>query len=347
MGEVEQSPGIDKQRKIEPEIFDSRSIGIATTTFYKQWTPLEEGQTRRDDDVDGIRGDLALATIAESARKGFQIVVVDAPVSSPAFKDRLSSLAKQNKDIHIFEETEKGMSPGRRQAFKEVRALDGVKVVAWTEPEKISVVRDCLPQAAAQILSGEADIVVPKRDDDALSTYPDYQAEWEKKANKKYNKILKEHGLLPEDAEELDVWFGPRFIKNDPEVLKLFLHPWEIGWHKDENLKKTLDPELWPNATFLPVVAALWRDKQLDRPPSVVSVPVRYTHPPEQARNEQDSPAMQAKREQQYNNIVGNSDEEDVPEEERVIGAVPALIQALEFDKDSGNNLYSLPRVDT
>jgi hypothetical protein len=316
---------IDRVGKIEEERFDPRSVGIATTTFYKNWRPVSEGQIRQVNDIDGIRGDLALATIAESVRKGFQVVVVDAPVSSDAFKNRLSGLAQENPDLHVFQETEKGMSPGRRQAFREVSALQGVKAIVWTEPEKVSIARDCLPMAVTPILEGRADIVVPTRDEAALATYPDYQAEWEKRANAKFNKILKEYSLLPEEAEDLDVWFGPRIIKNDPEVTKLFLHPWEIGWHNDPEFAKKYDPELWPNATFLPVVAALWRDKHLSRPPSAVGLPVHYRHPDEQTKSEQDNDVMRAKREQQFENIID---------------AEEALILVFEHDVSSGRNLY-------
>jgi hypothetical protein len=289
----------------------ARQIGIATATFYPGWKPLPEGATRSKEDVAGLRGDLAIQMIARAKEQGFQIGVVDGGSS-----DEFKTVLEDRFGVVTSEERQRGMSPSRRQAFTEVSSMEDVKVVAWTEPEKISVV-DNLIKAAKPILEGEADVVVPRRDTEAFATYPDYQADWENRANHDYNSLLKEAGLLPDDAEEIDAWFGVRLMKNDPDIIKIFTHPWELDQSEQKYDNGKMDPELWPNAIFLPVVAVLWRDKALGQSPRVVSVPVDYRHPAEQTAMEQNSPAFEAKREQQYNNIIG---------------ATEALVQVLEHD---------------
>jgi len=166
--------------------------------------------------VDKIRGDLALASLNEAERKGFQILVVDGG-SSSAFVDHL-----HEGEVQCKSQEEPGMSASRRQAIQQGSSLEGVEAVAWVEPEKVSFVRDCLSVAAAPILDGSADMVIPKRDKESWNTYPSYQADHEKRANRHWNSILRKSGILPEGVEDLDVWFGPRIFKNDSEILGLF-----------------------------------------------------------------------------------------------------------------------------
>ena len=139
--------------------------------------------------------------------------------SSEAFKAELAGMK-----ISLLPELERGMSSGRQQAFAETAKLEGVKVICWIEPEKVSVIRDCLPEAVLPILNDEADIVVPKRIDSSFEKYPEYQVKYEQKANRLWNDILRARGLLAEDSEDLDVWFGPKFFINNPELVKLFPH---------------------------------------------------------------------------------------------------------------------------
>ena len=155
------------EREIDP-----KSIALVTTTFYPKWSP--EGEVS----VDKVRGDLNIEMLEEAKRKGYQTIVVDGG-SSSEFIDRL-----QKEGVAPIHETEHSMSGSRRQAFNEGSTLEGVKVIAWTEPEKVSIARDCLPDAVQPILDGRADIVIPKRDEEAFKTYPPYQVEYEQKARK-------------------------------------------------------------------------------------------------------------------------------------------------------------------
>lgn len=276
----------------KPEIaVDPHSIVLATTTFYPQWYP---GIRISDDNgVDKVRGDLALKMIKEAEFKGFQVVVVDG-ANNQEFKNELSALG-----VVPLSELERGMSASRRQAFKEASQRDGAKVICWAEPEKVSVARDCLPEAILPILKGEADIVVPKRDETLFKEYyPDYQVEYERKSNKLANSLLRSNGLLAATSEDLDLWFGPKFFRNDPEILELFLQRYEMPKRPGMKLDQITDPSLWPNAVFFPIIAALHKKLK------VVSVDVLYVHPSEQTQIEADSDEFRRKRDIQYKNII-------------------------------------------
>jgi hypothetical protein len=289
----ESSPGAELS--LSPEInIDPKSLAVVTTTFYPKWYP---GERQKDDRiVDKVRGDLALQMLREANLKGFQTVVVDGANNQP-FKEALVQIGVTPK-----EETERGMSGSRRQGFREASQLPDVKVICWAEPEKVSITRDCLPQAVIPILKGEADIVVPKRTKEGMATLPDYQAEFETESNRLWNLRLRKEGLLQEDVEDLDVWFGPRFFKNDPEIFKLFTDKYEFEKtdldEKGLKYQKIINPESYPNATFFPVVAALNKGYK------VVSVEVPYRHPAEQTAIEQDSAEFRRKRQVQQRSIL-------------------------------------------
>lgn len=314
------------RRTKELECVDPHAIAFATATFYKNWHPISNVTSRDPLDIDGIRGDLALKTLRAAKLNGFQIAVVDGG-SSEAFKNALSTTLGQEPS----NEKQKGMSPSRRQVFTEASGLAGVKIIAWVEPEKVAMANgNNLQNAALPILKGDADVVIPKRDAFAFLTYPEYQVSWEQQANNDFNKLLKDNGLLPQDAEDLDVWFGPRLFKNDPEVLKLFLHQWERDDTHPNQRDAKMDPEHWAGAIFLPVVAKLYQDKLDGNSPRVISFPVNYTHPEEQTRTEKDSPVFTAKREQQSINILD---------------ATAALVQIFTYDAKQKKPLYRPKKI--
>lgn len=275
--------------KTRERVIKGHEIGVATATFYPTWEKISNVSS--DASVDQVRGDLALETIHAAIENGYQLAVVDGG-SSPDFIEMLGLMG-----VTVEAERERGMSASRRQAFEIVQGMDGVEVICWTEPEKLAIARDCIDEAAKPILDGVADIVVPKRGAEAFATYPDYQVEFEMTSNHLWNDILKRHHLLLEDAEELDAWIGPRLFKNDPEVVDLFMGKYEYVSDIQSGLKKDA-PELWPNAIFLPLVAALHKGYR------VMSVDVPYRHPASQTANEQDSKTFRAKRAIQQENIL-------------------------------------------
>lgn len=249
-------------------------IGIATATLYPTWA---EGAVRNAS-VDQVRGDLALELIDEANKKGFQIVVVDGG-SSEAFEQ-----AVRERTSNAFRQLEPGMSAGRRQALTAASSLTGVKVICWTEPEKVSIVRDCLEIAAIPLMSSEADIVVPSRDAASFATYPDYQAEFEIGVDRDWNDILRSHKLLKQDDPDLDACIGPRLMRNDVRLLSYFLNRYRYKNISDNRL------ELWPNALFSPLIHAM-KDGV-----NIVGVPVPYRHPESQTKYEQDNNGFRDKR---------------------------------------------------
>ncbi len=317
---IEHEPALaalDRPR-IETELVNPHTIAFATATFYKKWQPLAVGAIRDEADVDGIRGDLALKTLAAARLNRFQIAVVDGG-SSEAFREALTeTIGKPPSD-----EQQRGMSQSRRQVFGEASELKGIKVIAWVEPEKVTMATgENLQRAALPILQGHADVVVPKRDEFAFITYPYYQTNWEQESNREFNAKLKENGLLPQDAEELDMWFGPRLFRNEPEVLKLFMHQWEKDATHSNKEDKEMNPDLWAGAIFLPVIGQLYKDKLDLKPPRVASVTMDYVHPDEQTRTEQNNDKFRAKRELQSCNILH---------------AATALIEVFNYDSTHGS----------
>lgn len=265
-------------------------IAVVTSTFYPTWTDIQS--TSGSPSTDQVRGVLALQTIQAAIEQGFQISVVDAG-SSPEFKDRLRALKAQ---VGFVED--KSMSEQRRQAIKTASGFEGCDVIAWIEPEKVSMITDCLSYAVRPILEGTADIVIPKRNEASLATYPEYQLEFERKGNREWNAIIKKYGLRGNDEEDLDVWFGPKFFKNTPDLVALFMEKYQFNPRDGSKLDQLVEPELWPNAVFLPVIAAINGGFK------VASVDVPYSHPAEQVANEVDDKIFRRKRDVQRKSII-------------------------------------------
>jgi len=270
-------------------LFNPRSIGIVTGTFYPTWY---EGDVKGAVSTDKLRGDLALQTFESAKKQNFQLVVIDGG-SSEAFKKAL----EQN---NVYFETQKqkgGYSPARRQGIERAETLQGVKVIAQTEPEKIHIVSDCVQLASLPILKNEADIVVLKRNEETFLTYPKFQVQQEQKANKLYNAILRAHGLLKDNDPDLDFWFGQRFFSNKPQVRELFKTIYQ--YRKDNTaLDKKINVEMYSNIQFFPIVEALRRGLR------VKSVLVPYRHPQIQTSFEEGNPDFDTKRLTQRRTVV-------------------------------------------
>ncbi|OGK43726.1 hypothetical protein A2957_00375 [Candidatus Roizmanbacteria bacterium RIFCSPLOWO2_01_FULL_38_11] len=279
------------------EVLHPDSIAIFTTTYYPEWYPGKL-QDHREGNVDKIRGDLAIQTVMAARQKGHQLVIIDGGSSA----DFCQMLTDQG--ITPSPERERGMSASRRQGMSEATNLQGAEILCWVEPEKLSFVTGCLPIAAQPIAQGEADIVIPQRDEAAFGTYPDYQVVYEQRANRAWNKLLRIAGLRSDKDNDLDAWFGPRVLRNAPEVVECFLGkyevrpPEEIGEISETSARRYVKPELWPNSTFLPIITALHKGLR------VVGQQVPYRHPAEQTQSEQDSPAFIEKRKLQYFDIL-------------------------------------------
>lgn len=266
---------IETGRKHNPEteFFKPESIAVVLTTFYPQWY---KGELKSISDTDKVRGDLALQTIAGGTEKGYSIVVGDAE-SSPEFITELGRIP----DITFFKREEVARGVGRRQGYLKAKQIDGIKGILRVEAEKVSVVSKLTSRIMGPILRGEADIVVPMRNDDIWRlTHPAYMRASEIRANKKYNDILHIVGLLSQDVS-LEWFFGPVAFANKPEILDLFLEKYEFTSFSKYEAGISLSPEDWSNSMLFPVVKALYLGLK------VISVEIPFEYPSTQRQNEE------------------------------------------------------------
>lgn len=254
--------------------FVPREIALATSTYYPRWY---KGKLRSLKNTDKVRGDLALEFIKQAKALGYRVVVVDGK-SSRSFCLELRRFS----DIKVINRRSPQRSPARREAITIASKISGVKVIVLTEPEKISLVKDCLPLVIEPVIKNHADIVVPKRDEVLFrSTHPLYMYESEVEANKVYNQILKSHGLLNDKAEDLDMFFGPKVLRNDKKIIALFMRRFYNPIGDTLFSKAYFDPEEYSNTLYFPVVLAL--KKKL----KVKSVTVPFRYPNTQKDNEE------------------------------------------------------------
>lgn len=155
---------------------------IVTTTFYKS--------------VKDLRYKLACSTIKNAVKQGTPIVVVDGSPNSAIHRSFKSLGAK------VYPETLKGMGPSRRLAFFyghqylgfDMNQSDGA--IVWTEPEKDDFIR-FVPNMAEPIISGNADITIAERTLQCWESYPLFQQNSEREANRAYNGATGRDGYDP------------------------------------------------------------------------------------------------------------------------------------------------------
>ncbi len=260
---------IDTQQQINPA-----SIAIALTTSYPGWY---RGKLASKKHTDKIRGDLALEFIRLGSTLGYQLVVADWQ-SPKTFRKKLGLIS----GIILIKRRSGKRSPSKRQALQRAVKLPGIKVVVLTEPEKISLVQDCLQKIVQPILTDEADIIVPKRSDELFKqSYPDYQYESEVEGNRTYNEELRSHKLIDLQSDDLDMFFGPRAFANKRPIVSLFMKRYQFTITHASFPAWYFDAEELSNAAFFPIVAALKKELR------VKSVEVPFRYPKLQKENEE------------------------------------------------------------
>lgn len=250
------------------------NIAIVCSTYYPSWY---QGPLRSIHHTDKIRGDLALELIEKALRNNYWVVVSDG-FSTKTFQKKLNSLS-QGKLILIKRKNKHAKSYARRQAFYRAMKIEGVRVIVYTEPEKIGII-EYIPDISKPILDHEADIVIPQREEKLFrSSYPSYQYESEIEGNLLYNRYLQLHKITKET--ECDFFFGPRAYKADKRVKALFHHKYKlkIGKHTVED--ELINPEDLSDYLFFPIVLALKRNLL------VKSVTVPFKYPLLQKQNEE------------------------------------------------------------
>ena len=272
-----------------PEIFNPKSVAVVTATYCPDWYP---GEPRQPLAADKLRGNLAIQSAQAAKKQGFQIIFIDGS-GNESFRKELEKLGVN------YQSEREPLTQGsaRRQGLEIVQSLGGVKIICETEPEKASMIADCLKFASQPIATGEADIVVPKRTEESFSTLPSYQAKAEKRANQMYNQLLRAHGLLKPEDPDIDFWFGVRVFANRPEIVKLFKKRYEFS-PSGLALHKIIRSDAYSNPLEFPVVNALHDGLR------VKSVEIPYVHSWEQTEFEEGKEEFNRKRDVQRRAIV-------------------------------------------
>lgn len=266
-------------------IDNQNAIAIVTTTYYPKWSE-EKSKRIEDSTIEKVRGDLALETLTQARKKGFILVVIDGG-SSSSLKKKMRQLG-----INFTISKKRDLSLNRKQGFKKASLIKGIKVICFLEPEKVSMVKTSLPKVVEPILNNKSDIIIPKRNLAAFDSYPTYQKKIEIQAVKEWNNILREHNIL-NSKEDLDIWFGPKFFKNDPSLVNIFLETYASNIiHKDD---------IWSAAIILPIITALKRGYR------VKSEMISYTHPRKQTLIEAKNKLMIRKRQIQFDSILSTT----------------------------------------
>lgn len=250
------------------------SIAIAMCMMYPKWY---KGPVRSIKHTDKIRGDLALQTVKEAQKKGYQVAIIERK-SSKTFEQTLYAI--RNISIKPIKSTK--FAEAKRRVLLVASKLPGVQAIVLTEPEKVSLITDCIDLIVDPILSGKADIVVPKREDALFkASYPDYMYQSEVEGNSLYNEMLVVNGFLSKKDELLDMFFGPRVIKNDKKIIELFLKKFHIKVSSFSFPTNFFDTEHYSNSLYFPILRAL-KKKFI-----VKSVTVPFTYPKIQKDNEE------------------------------------------------------------
>lgn len=250
-------------------MFDPKTVVFALITYYPEWY---KGKLKDISHIDKVRGDLALKFIQKASSLKYNVVIAE-NFSSKSFRRRLHGF----KRITVIKRRSNKRSPAKRQVFQKASKIPGVKVIIATEPEKISLI-NFIKDIAMPILENKADIVIPKREKKLFRrTYPDYMYESEIKANKIYNRKLKEQNILHKESRNLDWFFGPRVFKNDPKILSLFFKILPVKFQSSSE-NNHLDE--YSNTMFFPIVNALKKKYR------VKSIEISFLYPQLQNKNE-------------------------------------------------------------
>lgn len=262
-------------------------VSLATATFYPSW-PIDE--------VDKVRGDLAIETTSEIKKNGFSLFISDGG-SSDEFLSKISGSG-----CNVYKQKNRGLSASRRQALTQARLKKNTQAICLFELEKVSFIKDCFIQSVQPILENKADLVVPKRDEKSFLSYPDYQSLSEKLLNSHLTSMiinaLKKNGKpISPKIFDIDFLFGPKVILNKPHILDLFMDKYISKNLSDE---KKFQCEIWANALFFPLIVALYKGLR------VVSIPVSYLHPTSQTLLESNHPLFIRKREYQFKTLLAS-----------------------------------------
>lgn len=146
---------------------DFKQIALCASTFYPKWYP---GKIQSLQHTDKVRGDLVLEFAQKGVALGCQVVFVDGG-SANEWINEIAKIA----GVILTKKKSPKRSPNRRVAIKTASKISGVKVLVLTEPEKVSLVTDCLESLTEPIFEDVADLVVAKRNEELFKqTFPSF-----------------------------------------------------------------------------------------------------------------------------------------------------------------------------
>ena len=253
--------------------FDPNQIALCGSTFYPKWY---RGKIQSVQHTDKVRGDLVLEFIREAVKHSCHVVLVDGG-SHPQFLEEIP----HSPNLIFIKKKSPKRSPNRRLAIKESSRIPEVKVIILTEPEKVSLITDCLEIFVEPVIKDKADVVIAKRNVELFKqTFPSYYYESEVEANALYNEYLRSHGLL-EPNKELDIFFSPKAFRNDAKVISVFMKRFRLKIGGFIVPRSYFDPEEISDTGFFPAVLALKKRLRVE------SVEIPFKYPLLQKENEE------------------------------------------------------------
>ena len=122
-----------------------------------------------------------------------------------------------------------------------------------------------------------------------------------------FTELLRMYGLRSDNDADLDMFFGPKAYSNTPALTNLFQKKYifrqRVQDTSMQGARRHVNPELYSDATFFPIVAALLHGAR------VSSVEIPFKHPESQFKIEtSDDPSLtglfKKKREAQLKGIL-------------------------------------------
>lgn len=267
-------------------------FAIATNTSYPLWY---RGDLKDISDTDKVRGDLALEFFGECQERKIPVVAVDSQ-SVGTFLEAVSNF----KNVKLFVRLNYKRSPSRRLAISQASKIPGVEYLILTEPEKVSLITDCLELIKHNLLENNCDLLIPSRQNDLFGqTYPSFQYESESAINRELNRLLAEHGFKMKDGE-IDFTFGPRILLNKPNVIQLFLGRPDLKMTASDMPVTPFGPEEYSNTSTFPIILALKKGFKVQ----TLEMPFRYPSLQKQNENTGERKLFVEKRQAQHKTIL-------------------------------------------
>ena len=262
-------------------------VAIVTTTFY-------------GNNPEGIlRKRLATDFLTGAVEKGYEVFLVDGGTDNGAFLASMNTMG-----VHCYGETQHGLSGSRREALghsQEYADRYGIDYIIWTEPEKVDMIRH-IPRLVEGIEANHAHIAVPFRKN--MRQYPGAQRNSEQFGNQRHTDL----GYMDMRGKPIDTFAGPKlwvrgvtpffFVFGDDKISRAFgemrlqekqaklKHQVEGDTRQFIYDEAAADFKRWDHMIQMPVCLINLMGGR------IISVPIDYNHPIEQAEIEQANQAV-------------------------------------------------------